>query len=241
MQVPPPIKTNGSGIVHPPIDVFVVVDVVDVLATLFTDAVVDDPDAPVEAFVMPPGIQPPLTHLPPPIAANGSGVVQPALVVDVDDDVVADVPLVVELLDPPVVVAVDVVVIPPGIQPPLMQAPPPIAANGSGVAQPPAKVDVLAVVDVVAVDAVVVREVPGIHPPLTHVPPPIDTNGSGVVHVLVEEVDVDDVDDDDVDVDDPVSVNESNAELVPTPNRPVAIQVSYVSEEPTVRAQTSSK
>ncbi|MGH9408139.1 MAG: hypothetical protein ACRD1V_01640 [Vicinamibacterales bacterium] len=223
IQVPPPIKTNGSGIVQPPLDVFVVVDVVEVPVTLLTVAVVDGPDAP----VMPLGIHPPLTHLPPPIVANGSGVVQPALDVPVDDDVVVvDGPLLVE----PLVVAVDVFAIPLGIQPPVTQVPPPIAANGSDVVQPAADVDVLAV-DVVAVDAVVVPEVRGIQPPLTQVPPPIEANGSDVLQPVVDDVDDDDVDDDDVDDDDvdvPVSVNESNAELVPTPKRPVAIQVSYV-------------
>ncbi len=68
----------------------------------------------------------------------GDGVVQPPLV-------------------PPLVLPPDV----PGIQPPFTQVPPPIAANGSGVVQPP--------------DVLVVGRT---HPPFTQVQP---VPGDGVV------------------------------------------------------------
>ena len=51
----------------------------------------------------------------------------------------------------------------PGVHPPLTQVPPPIDANGSGVAQL----------------LVLVR---GVQPPLTQAPPPIEAKGSGVAH-----------------------------------------------------------
>ena len=54
-----------------------------------------------------------------------------------------------------------------GRHPPLMQVPPPDAANGSGVEQ---------------VVCCGTCEPGGSQPPFTHVPPPIDVNGSGVVH-----------------------------------------------------------
>lgn len=63
MQVPPPIETNGSGIVHP-------------LGALAGDVVVDA--APVDETLGPvamcPGTHPPFTHVPPPIVTKGSGI-----------------------------------------------------------------------------------------------------------------------------------------------------------------------
>lgn len=186
MQVPPPIDTNGSDIVQPPVNGDVVVDdggpddVVPDPADVPFGAVVVDVDE-VVLPVMPGGSHPPLTHAPPPIDANGSGVVQPA------ETVVVEV-----VVDGGVVGEGDAPVMPGGSHPPLTHEPPPIVANGSVVVQPPADED-------------------------------------------------EDEDDDVLDDVDPESVNESTAVLVPTSKRPVAIQVSYVEEEPAVLAHTSSQ
>lgn len=161
-QVPPPIETNGSGIVQP-----VLTDGVG------TGALVDGADEGVDALVMPPGIQPPFTQVPPPIETNGSGVVQPVAVVGTAAVVVG------------VDAALDALVIPPGIQPPFTHVPPPIETNGSGVMQLLAGI-VEAGLPVVGDESSprpddVLVDTPGIQPPLTQVPPPIERNGSGVV------------------------------------------------------------
>ena len=70
------------------------------------------------------------------------------------------------------------VVIPPGIQPPPTQVPPPIERNGSGVVQLLADDDG---VEAPVVVTGVLAEPVGTQPPPTHVPPPIPRNGSGVV------------------------------------------------------------
>ena len=99
----------------------VVVDEEDVVPE---DEVVVDDDVVVPP-IMPPGIHPPLTQVPPPIEAKGSGVVQPAVdpEVVVTDDVV-------------VVVDVDPLYIDAGTHPPPTHTPPPIETNGSDVVQP---------------------------------------------------------------------------------------------------------
>jgi len=164
-HVPPPIAANGSGVAHPDGDVGG--GGVGGGGELPGGGV---PLPPVE--VMPGGSHPPFTHVPPPIAANGSGVAHP------DDDVGGGVgggelpggavPL------PPVDV------MPGGSHPPFTQVPPPIAANGSGVAHPDDDVgaggggELPGGVPPVGVPA-------GTHPPFTHVPPPIAAKGSGPV------------------------------------------------------------
>lgn len=176
-QRPPPIDTNGSGIVQPP-NVGAGVPEVDVP--------LDDEDAGVIDTW--PGIQPPFTHVPPPMLTKGSGMVQPAF--DVVEDVTTTVVEVVDVEDVDDD-DVDVVgaLIPAGIHPPLTQLPPPIAMNGSGVEQ------VLgddvdggsgSVTGSEDVEALAVLSMPaGIHPPFTHAPPPIAMKGSGVTQPLV--------------------------------------------------------
>lgn len=120
-HTPPPIELNGSEVVQPTDDVVVLLLVDEVVGGGGGGVVVVDPP------LMPDGTHPPLTQVPPPIDANGSGVVQPVVDPDVLDDVVV---VVVDVDD-------DVFSIDAGIHPPFTQTPPPIAANGSDVVQPP--------------------------------------------------------------------------------------------------------
>ena len=178
-QIPPPRMMNGSLPAH---DVPVVV--------LPGGGVVDGGGAGagavgVTAQNMPGGSHPPLQHVPPPRATNGSLVAQP-------------IPLVVV----PVGLggggagagagAVTAHTIPGGNQLPLQHVPPPRATNGSLVAQPTPVVLVLTVgVDGggagAGAGAVTVQIIPGgSQPPSQHVPPPSATNGSLVAHAPVE-------------------------------------------------------
>lgn len=132
-HTPPPIELNGSDVVQPPNVIDVLLLVVDddedvVLDDEVEDEVVVDEDEVVVPPLIPPGIHPPFTHVPPPIEANGSGVVQPAE----DPEVV-----VTEDVEVVVVVVVDPLYMEAGTHPPPTHTPPPIEANGSGVVQPP--------------------------------------------------------------------------------------------------------
>lgn len=118
-HAPPPIVTNGSGVVHPV-----------VLGAGAGGVGVDGCGA---EGAMPAGTQPPPRHTPPPMATNGSGVVQPPVLgagagAGVDgaggggagaDGCGAEGAM------------------PAGIQPPLTHTPPPMATKGSGVVHPP--------------------------------------------------------------------------------------------------------
>src|SRR5690349_17818035 len=104
-------------------------------------------------------------HVPPPMATNGSGMVQVAL----------DVTLTLGAGDETIAAAAIVgLLIVPGIHPPLTHVPPPIEANGSGVVQERADDVNVGVVGVAeGAGAGVNVESAGIHPPLTQTPPPI--------------------------------------------------------------------
>lgn len=170
MQVPPPIETNGSGIVHPS-------------GALGGDVVVVAGAAPVEdtvdAVAMWPGTHPPFTHVPPPIDTKGSGIVHVLAGAATADDGTL---VVVEIgADADGVVAAAW----PGIHPPSTHVPPPIETNGSGIVQLPVIEDEIAGTSAgtgAGLDRAVGVAGIGIQPPFTHVPPPIETKGSGVVH-----------------------------------------------------------
>jgi hypothetical protein len=239
MQMPPPMATKGSGVVHPPelLEVPKVhppfVQVPPPIAAKGSGVVQppDEPDvppepggsqppftqthpAPGEPVVQPPVdppldapyTHPPLMHVPPPIAANGSDVVQPPDVPVVPPAPGGSQPPFTQVQPVPgdaVVQPPEVVVPPPpapGTHPPLRQVPPPMAAKGSDVVQPPELVPPevggtqppFTQVQPVPGEAVVQPPVlvdppllPGTQPPLMHVPPPMAANGSGVEQPLV--------------------------------------------------------
>ena len=81
---------------------------------------------------IPGGSHPPLTHVPPPSATKGSGVVHP--VGDGGGGVVGEVP------GGATITGGAGGGIPGGSQPPSKQKPPPIVSNGSGVAHPPKRI-----------------------------------------------------------------------------------------------------